>query len=94
MLEPMKRGPIVAAVLIVGLAAFLLWSTLGAQRAQCHACVEFSGQRNCATASASTEAEATKSAVSTACGVLARGMDQSIGCDNTKPASLECKTRS
>jgi hypothetical protein len=32
--------------------------------------------------------------VSTACGVLARGMDQSIACDNTKPVSLECKTRS
>ena len=90
----MKRGPVVAAVLIVGLAAFLLWSTLGAQRAQCRACVEFDGQRNCAAASASTEAEATKSAVSTACGVLARGMDQSIACDNTKPVSLECKTRS
>ncbi len=90
----MKRGPIIAIVLIVGLAAFLLWSTLGAQRVECHACVQFSGQHNCAAASASTEAEATKSAVSTACGVMARGMDESIACDNTKPASLECKTRS
>lgn len=90
----MKRGPVVAAFLIVGLAALLLWSTLAAQRAQCHACVDFAGQHNCASASASTEAEATKSAVSTACGVLARGMDQSIACDNTKPVSLECKTRS
>jgi len=90
----MKRGSIVLAVLIVGLAGLLLWSTLGAQRAECHACVQFSGQRNCATASASTPAEAAKSAVSTACGVLAQGMDQSIACDNTKPVSLECKTRS
>ena len=90
----MKRGPIVAAVLIVGLAGLLLWSTLGAQRVECHACAEFGGKRNCATASASTQAEAAKSALSTACGVLARGMDESIACDNSKPVSLECKNRS
>ena len=90
----MKRGPIVTGVLIVGLSGLLLWNTLGAQRVECNACVEFGGQRNCAAASAASKAEATKSAVSTACGVLARGMDQSIACDNTKPVSLECKTPS
>ncbi|HXE61376.1 MAG TPA: hypothetical protein VN607_11755 [Gemmatimonadaceae bacterium] len=90
----MKRGPLVIGVLVVGLAGLLLWNTLGAQRVTCNACVEFGGQRNCAAASAASQAEATKSAVSTACGVLARGMDQSIACDNTKPVSLECKTPS
>jgi hypothetical protein len=90
----MKRGPIVTGGLIVGLSGLLLWNTLGAQHVECNACVDFGGQRNCAAASASSNAEATKSAVSTACGVLARGMDQSIACDNTKPVSLECKTRS
>lgn len=90
----MKRGPLIAGVLIVGLTGLLLRNTLSAQRVECNACVEFGGQRNCAAASAATQAEATKSAVTTACGVLARGMDQSIACDNTKPVSLECKSPS
>lgn len=89
-----KRGPLIAIVAVAGLIGFLLWSTLGAQRVQCHACVDFNNQHNCADASASTQPEAARSAQSTACGTLAQGMDQSIACSNRQPAVLQCSTRS
>lgn len=88
-----KRGPLIAILAVVALIGFLLWSTLGAQRAQCHACVEFNGQSNCADASASTQQEAARSAQSTACGTIAHGMDQSIACSNRPPALLKCQGR-
>ncbi|HEY7878222.1 MAG TPA: hypothetical protein VIC55_08345 [Gemmatimonadaceae bacterium] len=90
----MKRGPLIAIIAVVGFIGFLLWSTLDAQHVQCHACVDFNGQHNCADASASTQKEASRSAQSTACGTIARGMDQSIACSNRQPALLRCQTRS
>jgi hypothetical protein len=89
----MKRGTVITLVLAVGFAALLLWSTLAAQQVECSACVTFNGQTNCATASAKDETEALRSAVNTACGTLARGMDESIRCANLPPERPQCRTR-
>lgn len=87
----MTRGKLIAILVIVGFAGFLLWSTLAAQKVTCHVCVEFAGGRNCATASHSNEADALRSAQTTACGPLARGMDQSIACTNREPVEKRCE---
>jgi hypothetical protein len=89
----MKRGNIVAALVVAALVSFLLWSTLGAQRVQCRSCAEFNGKRNCATATAATREEAARSAQTTACGTIAQGMAESINCTNSEPVSLSCETR-
>jgi hypothetical protein len=87
----MKPGKLVAALVVVALIAFLVWSTLGSQRVECRACVEYGGQRNCASASAPTREEAARSAQATACGPVARGMNESIACANRPPAELVCR---
>src|SRR5690606_12789002 len=51
-MKPAKLLTIAAVALFVG---FLLWTTLGAQQVECEVCVEYAGQRNCATASNETE---------------------------------------
>lgn len=89
----MKHGRIAALVAILAMAGLLLWSTLRAQREQCRVCVDWQGQHNCATASAATREEASRSAQSTACGPIALGMDASIACSNRPPASLQCERR-
>jgi len=86
-----KRGLIILA--LIGFVVFLLWTTLSAQKVECQMCVEFGNGRNCATASASTESEAARSAQTTACGVLAKGMNESIACSNTPPVSRQCRVR-
>ena len=88
----MKSGRLIALVVVVALVSFLLWSTLSAQKVRCNACVAFQGQRNCASASAASRAEAAKSAQTTACGPVARGMDESIACSNRPPVSMTCST--
>lgn len=89
----MKRGTLIGVVIAAIFATFLLYSTLSAQRADCEACVEFNGSRNCAKASAKTEIEALRSAVSTACGPVTQGMNESIACQNRPPVVRQCKTR-
>lgn len=89
----MRRGTIVGLIVAAIFASFLLWSTLSAQRVSCEACIEFSGQRNCAKVSASSQAEALRAAVSTACGPVTQGMNESIACQNRPPVTQRCTTR-
>jgi hypothetical protein len=89
----MTRGRLLTLLALAVLVGILVWSTVSAQRAECRVCVEFSGQRNCATATGTSQAEASRSAQNTACGPLARGMDESIACSNRPPVSVECKDK-
>ena len=89
----MKRGTIIGLVIAAIFASFLLWSTLSAQRVSCDACIEFAGRRNCAKVSGASEAEALRAAVSTACGPVTQGMNESIACQNRPPVTQRCSTR-
>ena len=89
----MKRGTLITLVLAVGFAALLLYSTLAAQNVECVVCVTFNGKKNCATASAENESDALRQAVSTACGTLTQGMDESIRCAGLPPQRPQCRTR-
>jgi len=88
-----SRGKWITILIIAGFVAFLAWTTVSAQKATCDVCMDYHGRRNCASASASTEAEALTSARNTACGPLTFGMNESIECGNTPPATRQCRTR-
>jgi len=89
----MTKRQLLAVVAVLAFVGLLLYNTLSAQRAECAVCVEFNGQRNCATASHETQSAAIQSAQTTACGTIAKGMNESIACGNVKPASVQCRTR-
>jgi hypothetical protein len=89
----MKRGTLIGLLVAALFAAFLLWSTLSAQQVDCEACIEFAGTRNCAKASGTSEAEALRTAVATACGPATQGMNESIACQNRPPVVRRCTTR-
>ena len=89
----MRKSTILTIVAVIAFAGLLLYNTLSAQKVTCEVCVEFNGQRNCATASHENEEEAAQSAQRTACGVLASGMNETIACGNKPPATRQCRTR-
>ena len=89
----MKRGKIITIIAIVAFAALLLYNTLSAQKYTCEVCVEFNGQRNCASASHESESEASRSAQMTACGPLTNGMDDQIACGRRPPITSQCRTK-
>jgi hypothetical protein len=86
------RGKLVTLLLVLVFAAFLLWSTLTSQHAECTVAVAFRGAQGTGTASAATEADAVREAQTAACGPLARGMDDRIACSRTPPVTRRCRT--
>ena len=90
----MKRstGVTLAAIAII-IALFFYMSTARANQ-ECNVCVEFKGRSNCATAAGSTAAEATRTAQETACGPVAKGMNETIACGNQAAVSVQCRGRS
>lgn len=87
-----SRARAVTLVVVLGFVAFLLWTTLAAQRIECTVTVEFRGKRRTATASAATESEALTQAQNVACGPITSGMDESIACSNRPPVARQCRS--
>ena len=87
------RNKIIVWLLVGSFVVLLLWNTLASQQVECEVCVEFQGQRNCATASAANEAQAAKSAQTTACGTISSGMAESVLCGDVAPVSRRCRVR-
>ena len=86
------RGKLVTVLLVLAFAAFLLWSTLTSQNAECTVVVAFGGGRGTGTASAADEADALREAQTAACGPLAQGMNDRIACGRIPPLSQHCRT--
>ncbi len=86
-----SRSRAVTIAVVLGFVAFLLWSTLSSQRAECTVTVEFQGATRTATASGATEADAAEQAQTAACGPITNGMDESIACSRRQPVSKQCR---
>ncbi|HEY6807736.1 MAG TPA: hypothetical protein VI160_03020 [Gemmatimonadales bacterium] len=89
----MKRSTVLTIAVVVAIGALFFFMTTAHATQECRVCVEYKGQRNCATAAGTTAAEATNGAHTTACGPIASGMNETIACGNTAPALVECKKR-
>jgi hypothetical protein len=89
-----KRSTLYTIAVIAALAALFFVMTAGRAREECTVCMDFRGRpQNCATASGPTRQSAIETGVSTACGPVASGMDESIACQNTPPTTIQCRTR-
>lgn len=89
----MKRSTLYSLAAVCAVAALFFLMTTARAKVQCHACVEFRGRSNCATAVGATEQAARDGAQSTACGPIANGMDEQIGCSRSPPATIQCQSR-
>ena len=89
----MKRSTLLTLAAILAVVALFFYLTTAKAGQECTVCTEFRGQRNCATAVGPTEQQAREGAQTTACGPIARGMDETIACGRTPPATVQCRTR-
>lgn len=79
---------------LVAIAAgvgLLYFATLRQAGIECEACVAFGGHQRCGTARAVGEVEARRSAISTACAPLTRGVTETLDCERAEPQSLRCE---
>ncbi|HEX4627640.1 MAG TPA: hypothetical protein VH137_02535 [Gemmatimonadales bacterium] len=86
----MKRSTLYSIAAVLAVAALFFFMTTARAKVRCRVCVEFRGRTNCATARAATEQAAREGAQTTACGPIASGMDEQIGCGRVAPALVEC----
>jgi hypothetical protein len=88
-----KRSTLLTLAVIAAVAALFFYLTTAEASTTCDVCMTFNGRTNCASAVGVTEQAAKEGAQTTACGPIASGMDQSIACGRTPPASVTCHTR-
>jgi hypothetical protein len=89
----MKRSTLYSIAAVLAVAALFFFMTTARAKVQCRVCTEFRGRTNCATAVGATEQAAREGAQSTACGPIASGMDEQIGCSRTPPTAVQCQPR-
>ncbi len=89
----MKPATLYTIAAVLAIAALFLVLTRANAKVQCRVCVEFRGRTNCASAAGATEQAAREGAQSTACGPIASGMDEQIGCGRATPTLVQCNPR-
>ena len=87
----MKRSTLYGTAAVLAVAALFFFMTTARAKVQCRVCMAYRGRTNCATAVGPTDQAAREGAQSTACGPIASGMDQQIGCGRTEPVSVQCR---
>jgi len=87
-----RRSTVVMLLALTAFAALLWYTTVSAQRVECVVTVEYKGQRNRASASGASQRDAEREAQTTACGPIAKGMNETIACSNTPPVARACRT--
>jgi hypothetical protein len=85
MKKPVVLGIVFGAVVL----AVIVWSSFNMSQVRIKACMQYDGRTNCATASGSTREFATRAAISTACATISGGVTGTIGCEGSKPVSIE-----
>jgi hypothetical protein len=85
-----SRAKALTVAILIGFVALLLWSTLASQHVQCAVGVEFRGRSGTASASAASEADAVREAMTAACGPITGTMDERIACAGTPPVNRHC----
>ena len=81
-----RRGVFVAVVvLVVGLLALIVSSSMGLALVTGEICFTFNGRTECREASGTTRQEAIRTAAEMACSAMATGMTQRINCTQSVP---------
>ena len=88
----MKWTSWLAAVVLVGIVAIVVVSSLRVAEVRCEVCVSFGGQEACRSVEAATEEEARQGAHANACALLASGVTDTLACERTPNSAVRCVT--
>ena len=85
----MKKPVVIGIVFGIVVLGVIIWSSFNMSQVKMKACMQYEGRVNCATASGENAEFARRAAVSTACAAIAGGVTGTIGCEGSRPVSLE-----
>jgi polyferredoxin len=81
----------VRVLVVLLFVAALLYATFNEASVRCDVCLDFAGESACRSGSGVDREAAVRSAVASACAVLARGVTQSLACDAAPPRAVDCR---
>jgi hypothetical protein len=85
----MNKTVIIGVVFVLGIVAFLVYSSLHIAKYRVEVCVAFRGQTECRVASADTREHALRSAQNNACGLMVSGVTETMQCEHVDPTSVK-----
>ena len=85
----MKKTTWLAVVFGVLVLGYIVFSSFRPQGYRCRVCMSFKGGHDCRTASAATQQEALRTAITNACAQLSGGVIESNQCETSPPESVE-----
>ncbi len=92
--SPKRRrhtSAIAAAVVLVPVIGFIIYSSMNVAQFECTVCVPFDGMEDCRTVEGKTKEEGIRTAVTNACAHMTAGMTNSMRCERTQPSRAECR---
>ena len=84
----MKKAGVAVVIGALLFVLLVIYSTLNMRKNRVEVCMEYQGRKACRTASGETPDRARRMAVDNACALIASGVTDSIGCQNTPPVSV------
>ena len=85
----MSKTVVIGVVFVLGVLAFLVYSSMHIAKYRVEVCVAFQGRRECRTASADSKDHALRSAQSNACALLVSGVTETMQCERVEPTSIK-----
>jgi len=85
----LNKTVIIGVVFVIGLLAFLIYSSMHIAKYRVEVCVAFKGGTQCRTASADSQEHALRSAQNNACGLLVSGVTETMQCEHVEPTSVK-----
>ncbi len=90
--EPdVKSTSWVAAIALVLMIGFVVYSSLTVGGVRCEVCIAFDGRSACRAVDGDNDRDAMAAARTNTCAQLASGVTQTMACERTPPARAECK---
>jgi hypothetical protein len=86
----MKWTSWLAAVVLVGIVAVVVVSSLHVANVRCEVCVSFAEREACRSVEAASEEEARAGAHTNACALLASGVTDTLACERTPETTARC----
>lgn len=84
----MKTGMWIGLAAVIFIA-LMVYSTMSLRKNRVEVCMEYHGRKACRTASGGSPEQARRAATDNACALIASGVTDSIGCQQSVPISVK-----
>ena len=85
------RNTIVTLVVLLPIAAVVVYTSFQVSDYECEVCMTFEGQESCRTVTGKTEQEGMRTGVDNACAILTSGVTNTLRCQRTLPKKATCR---